>query len=182
MNLPPPPPLHVLPLVELPAEQYADLLTGTVKCWFEDRGFGFIAPDGGQEDVFVHKKVLKDGQSLIIGSNVMFNLIYDADRRRFQATAVFGATIPPEEGPEGGTKRGWKTPFCLADPWEELYKVAGADHLRAHLEGDGPSERAESMFGNAPEDVKEIKEMKEEKLEKKMKPTSIYEFFEDSMI
>lgn len=175
MNLPPPPPLHaVLPLVELPAEQYTDLLTGTVKCWFEDRGFGFITPEGGQEDVFVHKKVLKDGQSLIIGSNVMFNLIYDADRRRFQATAVFGATIPPE-GPEG--KRGWKAPFCLADPWEELYKVAGADHLRAHLEGDGEP-GAENMFSNAP-----TEDVKEEKLEeKKMKPTSIYEFFEDSMI
>lgn len=50
-----------LPLVELPAEQYTDLLTGTVKCWFEDRGFGFIAPEGGKEDVFVHKKVLKLG-------------------------------------------------------------------------------------------------------------------------
>eukprot|EP00438_Fugacium_kawagutii_P007406 Skav233957 [mRNA] locus=scaffold1382:273360:273902:+ [translate_table: standard] len=180
MNLPPPPLHAVLPLVELPPEQYTDLLTGTVKCWFENRGFGFIAPDGGQEDVFVHKKVLKDGQSLIIGSNVMFNLIYDADRRRFQATAVFGATIPPEGSED--TKRGWKAPFCLADPWEELYKVAGADHLRAHLDGEGAeraerAERAES-FGNAEEE-----HVKEEKLkEKKMKPTSIYEFFEDSMI
>ena len=111
MNLPPFNP--ALPLVELPAEHYTDLLSGTVKCWFEDRGFGFITPDGGQEDVFVHKKVLKDGQSLIIGSNVMFNLIYDADRRRFQATRCFGATIPPESQVH---ERKW--PFSLADPWQ----------------------------------------------------------------
>ncbi|CAJ1413100.1 unnamed protein product [Effrenium voratum] len=123
--------LVVPPLVQLPPEQYADLLTGSVKCWFEDRGFGFIRPEGGEEDVFVHKKVLKDGQSLIEGSSVMFNLTYDADRRRFQATRCFGATLPPEEAP--AMPRKWKLPFCLADPWEELYSLPGAEHLRSHL-------------------------------------------------
>ncbi|CAJ1362067.1 unnamed protein product [Effrenium voratum] len=138
--------LVVPPLVQLPPEQYADLLTGSVKCWFEDRGFGFIRPEGGEEDVFVHKKVLKDGQSLIEGSSVMFNLTYDADRRRFQATRCFGATLPPEEAP--AMPRKWKLPFCLADPWEELYRCGrarGSAQQPARAEGRGGERGAEEV-------------------------------------
>ncbi|CAJ1410615.1 unnamed protein product [Effrenium voratum] len=162
--------LVVPPLVQLPPEQYADLLTGSVKCWFEDRGFGFIRPEGGEEDVFVHKKVLKDGQSLIEGSSVMFNLTYDADRRRFQATRCFGATLPPEEAP--AMPRKWKLPFCLADPWEELYSLPGAEHLRSHL-STGAAE-PEVPRNNPPEQKVEVAN------EEPKKSTSIYDFFEDS--
>lgn len=171
MNLPPLPPFNpALPLVELPAEHYTDLLTGTVKCWFEDRGFGFITPDGGQEDVFVHKKVLKDGQSLIIGSNVMFNLIYDADRRRFQATRCFGATIPPE-----AQVHERKLPFSVADPWQELYRPVGAEHLGTHLDGVPEPLQSESVPDTVTAKATEVKET----TETKVKPTSIHEFFED---
>ena len=51
--------------------------TGTIK-WFDDRkGFGFIEPDGGGEDVFVHFSALQgEGyKTLEEGQSVQFEIV-----------------------------------------------------------------------------------------------------------
>merc|ERR1719409_821682 len=66
----------------------SDLMTGVVKTWRDERGFGFITPDGGADDVFVHRSVLSDGPSLLEGSSVLFDVTYDVGRKGFKATKV----------------------------------------------------------------------------------------------
>jgi len=47
---------------------------GTVKRWFGLRGYGFITPEEGGEDVFVHNTDIDDGTNLKEGALVEFDL------------------------------------------------------------------------------------------------------------
>lgn len=67
------------------------MTTGTVK-WFNDaKGFGFITPEGGEKDVFVHFSSLQgDGfKSLAEGQRVSFDIT--AGDKGPQATNVVEA-------------------------------------------------------------------------------------------
>ena len=50
------------------------MITGTVKFYNDQKGFGFIAPDGGGNDVFVHATALERAgmRSLTQGQKVSF--------------------------------------------------------------------------------------------------------------
>ena len=48
-------------------------MTGTVRMWREDKGFGFITPDDGGDDVFIHKTQCNDTESLFEGDQVSFD-------------------------------------------------------------------------------------------------------------
>jgi cold shock protein len=52
------------------------MITGKVVRFDEGRGYGFIAPDNGGDDVFVHASELTDrGVAVACGTRVQFNIV-----------------------------------------------------------------------------------------------------------
>ena len=67
---------HLLPLGAAAARSASDGADGTVS-WYDDtKGFGFVAPDSGGEDVFVHVSALGSGLTeLSEGARVTFDVV-----------------------------------------------------------------------------------------------------------
>ncbi|MET0527531.1 MAG: cold-shock protein [Microvirga sp.] len=63
------------------------MITGTVKFYNDTKGFGFIQPDDGSKDVFVHATALERAgmRGLVEGEKVLFDT---AEDRRSGKTAV----------------------------------------------------------------------------------------------
>ena len=62
--------------------------TGKVK-WFDDaKGFGFITPDNGKDDCFVHRSAIQGARSLPEGKLVEFHIVTDEKGREAAADVV----------------------------------------------------------------------------------------------
>ncbi len=64
------------------------MTTGTVKWYNDQKGFGFIQPDDGGKDVFVHATALERAgmRGLVEGQKVTFEI--ETDRRSGKASAT----------------------------------------------------------------------------------------------
>jgi len=64
------------------------MATGTVKFFNNDKGFGFITPENGGQDVFVHVSALQGGGSLREGQKVSYELGQDRKTGKAKAENV----------------------------------------------------------------------------------------------
>merc|ERR1719148_526757 len=76
--------------------------TGQVRRWTNDRGFGFIAPDDGGEDLFCHFSNIVGGNALIQDGQVEFVKVYDDRKGKERAEQVTGSGVTTNEGGGGG--------------------------------------------------------------------------------
>lgn len=78
------------------AEQRSSAMIGSLKKVFQGKGFGFIVPGDGSEDVFLHFRDITNGDSrdLVVGTELHFELIIDESGNRKAKSATL--TQPQE--------------------------------------------------------------------------------------
>jgi len=65
--------------------------TGVVKRWNGDRGFGFVTPDDGSEELFVHMKALQDGNDYLTeGEAVEYEAEWNEQKGKMECSACSG--------------------------------------------------------------------------------------------
>jgi len=64
------------------------MATGTVKFFNQDKGFGFIVPDNGAPDVFVHISAVQSSSPLRDGQKVSFEVGQDRKTGKSKAENV----------------------------------------------------------------------------------------------
>ena len=93
-------------------------------CRWRDRGFGFIKPESGGEDVFCHSSSILDGNALREGDRIQFVRVYDERKGKERADQVatsepsMNVTSTPHDPSAGElSKTTWTTgPSDTTDP------------------------------------------------------------------
>lgn len=76
------------------------LQRGILKTWKDDRGFGFIQPDNGDKDIFVHISALKGTARRPVRGDVLFYQVSQDTGGKFKAinARIEGVALIPASG------------------------------------------------------------------------------------
>ena len=121
---------HLLPLGPEAARQASDGADGTVSWYDDEKGFGFVVPDSGGEDVFVHVKSLLGGLTgLSEGDRVTYDVA--AGERGPNARSVQLVRGSAPRGTHGPSARGRSSSSTASDA-----PVRGGEGVVARYDGE----------------------------------------------
>eukprot|EP00930_Biecheleria_cincta_P071887 TRINITY_DN5933_c0_g1_i3.p1 TRINITY_DN5933_c0_g1~~TRINITY_DN5933_c0_g1_i3.p1 ORF type:complete len:570 (+),score=94.34 TRINITY_DN5933_c0_g1_i3:53-1762(+) len=72
--------------------------TGVVGRWNEKRGFGFIKPDDGDKELFVHRSSIRQGMQLSSGQAVSFKVRWNEQKQQNHAISIDDRVAREDEG------------------------------------------------------------------------------------
>lgn len=61
---------------------------GTLVRWMDEKGFGFITPENGKNDIFIHISALKSSRKPIIGDTILYEADIDANGKSRAVNAI----------------------------------------------------------------------------------------------
>jgi cold shock CspA family protein len=61
---------------------------GKLVRWIDEKGFGFIKPENGGNDVFIHISSLKSSRKPIIGDTILYEINIDANGKLQAINAI----------------------------------------------------------------------------------------------
>lgn len=65
------------------------MIKGVLKTWKEDRGFGFIVPDGGGKDIFIHISALQGTSRRPITGDIIHYQVAKDNRGKYKAVNAY---------------------------------------------------------------------------------------------
>ena len=73
---------------------------GKLTRWFDDRGFGFIKPENGKRDIFIHISALKNmSRNPIVGDIIYYQVSVDSDGKNRAVNAKIEGVYTVNENP-----------------------------------------------------------------------------------
>eukprot|EP00930_Biecheleria_cincta_P056952 TRINITY_DN42971_c0_g1_i1.p1 TRINITY_DN42971_c0_g1~~TRINITY_DN42971_c0_g1_i1.p1 ORF type:complete len:417 (-),score=96.21 TRINITY_DN42971_c0_g1_i1:151-1401(-) len=118
------------------------MINGTVRSWLADKGFGFLIPDQGGPDVFIHAKQLQEGTELYNGQAVQFSCRFEAGRGKYAAQVC----MPMGAGSSNGGGMGGG---CGGGNFGQASGGYGNGRSSPYMQG-GPQMGGQQMGGGQP--------------------------------
>jgi uncharacterized membrane protein YsdA (DUF1294 family)/cold shock CspA family protein len=99
---------------------------GTVKTWNDDRGFGFIAPTQGDQEIFFHIKAYNGrGARPEVGQAVIFDVELNPDgKKRARAVEPYRGPRPAASRSRGGAAQWGTATYFVIPAFLVVYLVA----------------------------------------------------------